>query len=845
MVACDIGEDLTKRGNGGAQSGDGKRPDIFGNKELKEVGVRRRLRIMAVTRARRSDQSFVYDVSGRPECSVHFETVKVFKNGHAMPPDLTKAWPTPVLIVSPTSVLFRAPAFPVSRAAVRVNSARICDLLVLLGVLCAKLDPRQEVRMTQSYAWSQNAGTGRGYPDWEAAQAGPGAGTQVVPVFFRITQSVSTGPLSDGAGGLSVSSLVAQLAVFGGVLPDDEADRLHTESQALKQQGQALDDWDWRSVTYLLRDQLPGFDTAPGFAVLYVGPAIAAGMTLVGAPTITDLSPAASLRLGPAQGIIDDGLPYLNARFQAPVGKSRFAAVWLQTDARWDAPMTEPKVGRVLRTQDINTMIAEGDEPTVYRRVNRTLLPVTEHASSNHHVSHGAHVLDVAAGVAPENSESPLCDVPLLGVQLPPTAVSDTSGRRNEGYVVMGLRWMLRQLLAENQTAGRRPFVVTLTMGALAGPGDGTQFLADWLRHEIDSYALVPGQKLYLCMAYGNARRDRLVARAKITASQPAALDWRTLPEDYTPSFAELRLRRADRTGPLTLVLTPPSPAMPPLRLTWDRDMTEAQVLSLPGSAPVAAVYPMAEPDTEALLIALAPTARYDSGPRAPAGRWCVSVEGAGTAGVLVTLRVQRDETPAGYRIQGRQSYLDHPLGWEWDYQTRDWIKPLEPGMRDAAVAPCPVTRRGSPVAHAGLTHPQAVFVGSVKPIAGNPDGRVMALYSAEGVETADPLNQGESAGPDLSALADDGSNLFGRLGSGIVSGSRVRLSGTSVAAPALARALTLALIEAQATGAADPSIDDLIGPALLEPPRVMGRGALKGQAPYRPERSGRRIAMV
>ena len=50
---------------------------------------------------------------------------------------------------------------------------------------------------------------------------------------------------------------------------------------------------------------------------------------------------------------------------------------------------------------------------------------------------------------------------------------------------------------------------------------------------------------------------------------------------------------------------------------------------------------------------------------------------------VRVTARVQRDDTPPGYRTLGRQSWLDHPLGWDWDEEARGYVLP-----RPAADAP-------------------------------------------------------------------------------------------------------------------------------------------------------------
>jgi hypothetical protein len=151
---------------------------------------------------------------------------------------------------------------------------------------------------------------------------------------------------------------------------------------------------------------------------------------------------------------------------------------------------------------------------------------------------------------------------------------------------------------------------------------------------------------------------------------------------------------------------------------------------------------------------------------------------------VRVTARVQRDDTPPGYRTLGRQSWLDHPLGWDWDEEARGYLAP-----RPARDAPgCPVTREGTSVAYAGAENPAILFVGAVRPVIGDPDAVRAAGYSSEGVgHLARP---GESPGPTLVALGDDGVTLPGRRAAGVVSGSVARMSGTSMAAPQVARAL-------------------------------------------------------
>jgi hypothetical protein len=200
-------------------------------------------------------------------------------------------------------------------------------------------------------------------------------------------------------------------------------------------------------------------------------------------------------------------------------------------------------------------------------------------------------------------------------------------------------------------------------------------------------------------------------------------------------------------------------------------------------AGPVAAVTSVAEAGGQSLLhLSLGPTA--GAGAVAPAGAWGVALRTTLAEPVRVTARVQRDDTPPGYRTLGRQSWLDHPSGWDWDDEARGYVLP-----RPAADAPgCPVTREGTCVAYAGAEEPSILFVGAVRPVIGDPGAVRPAGYSSEGVgHLARP---GESPGPTLVALGDDGVVLPGRRAAGVVSGSVTRMSGTSMAAPQVARAL-------------------------------------------------------
>lgn len=654
-----------------------------------------------------------------------------------------------------------------------------------------------------------------GYVAWEAAvDAALGqADRGHVPVFAV---------LRPGAGVASLAeAITATLALTEARLSQHERDLLVTE--------RALAGTGWphevRLVAFWPRTrlaQLPDF-----WRVVEVGPPLAMppapGRTLDRdlCRTEGDLDPAV-----PLLAVIDDGIGFLNARFRLDRLHSRIRGVWLQAPDRVDhgAPHGDVVCGQILSAAAIDaTLAAGGDEAEVYAQVNRALLPVTDGALTNRRVAHGTHVLDLAAGADPWAAD-PMSGVPILAVQLPPASVRETAGRRMETYLVQGLRWILAEALRLAQGTDVPPVVVNLSLGSLAGPGDRHAFLAEWFDHEVARHArLGKGAKLRIVVAYGNARLSRMAARTELRRSQPAELVWRVQPDDHTSSHLELRVASAMTRG-LRLSLVPPSGSgLPPLDVDWPAPDTGWQL-----AGPVAAVSARSEPGGQVLVqLSLGPTVGLGPLPACPPGAWRIILRTTEAEPVRVTARVQRDETPYGYRTLGRQSWLDHPEGWEWDDDLRGYVAP-----RSVEDAPgCPITREGTCVAYAGADSPAVLFVGSARPRTGDPETLVPAAYSSEGVRHL--ARPGESEGPTLVARGDDGVMLSGRRGAGTLSGSVARMGGTSMAAPAVARALVRYF---QTTPPADQTEAAeriaLTGePDWGTPDRRMGHGVLRGEA--------------
>jgi hypothetical protein len=660
----------------------------------------------------------------------------------------------------------------------------------------------------------QPIGTGLehgGYAAWEAAvEAAEGGPARLVPVLARFRKPA-------GGGQSLKQAIAATLALPDLEWSPHERDLLQTERAHLGP------GWphEVRFVAYAPRSFLPNAPASweilgigPGFLPAEPPPALTAPQDLLA--LAGTLSPAI-----PVIAAIDEGIGFLNARFRRAPRTTRFLAVWLQAAerlAQMTGPSADIRLGRVLTGAEIDAILASGlGEAEAYAQINRALYPLPDRAATARRIGHGSHVLDTAAGAG---FAEPMAATPLLAVQLPPASIRETAGRRMEAHLVQGLRWVLAQVLALSNGAQVPPVVVNLSIGSLAGPGDATEFLADWFAYEIARHKrIAPASPLRITGAMGNARRARLAARAEARIARPVVLDWRLQPDDRTPSFVELRVDAQALPG-LTLTLTPPPGAgLPSLTVPWQAARGGWQVTAPNG--PVAAVSFLPEASGQSLChVALAPSRPEAPLARSAPGLWRLTVATAENEPVRVTARVQRDDTPLGHAPYGRQSWLDHPESWAWDGITRDYADPAD----------SPVTRQGSGVSFAACPAPEVYLVAALRP-GPDPlthDRQRAAEFSAEGVTTL--ARPGEAAGPSLSAPGAARGFLGGLRAAANLSGATARLAGTSMAAPAVARRLADYF---RSTPPALRSLDGehaaLVGQGLwsADPDRRLGHGIL------------------
>jgi hypothetical protein len=484
-------------------------------------------------------------------------------------------------------------------------------------------------------------------------------------------------------------------------------------------------------------------------------------------------TPEPSAKKAPALviGVIDRDCAFLNSAFcRAMMGperyKTRIAGIWDQSRSpvgRWGRPRGFG-YGRELKSSAINTLLrrlkAGESEEAIYRD-QATLLNSGGMVLER---THGTHVLDVASGLPSPNpikaSAKPIerdaaANASLVFVSVPGPTSDDTTGAAADVFVLDAIQYILA--IAGDETV---PVVINISVGALAGPHDGTSLIETAIDEILDKR-----RNLIVVVAAGNAAEEKWhafgelpAANAKLGPSGPARFTWRVLPEDVTDSFVEIWFRSDSPSAydGIKVRVTPPG-GKP---LGWKR-LDEQLVLGTT-RFPHAGMFlgrgrGVMGKDAMALL-ALAPTAGTRD--RAPHGLWTVELLNTDTSSpVSFDAWVQRDE-PAFGRGGTLQSFFESSAG---------------------------CTIRGDASLNSLATGHNTVVVGASRMNDGSP-----ANYSPRG---ADGKGRRPIRDIDVFASADESGSAYGLYAAAVQSGREVRMSGTSVSAPVAARHLANELV--------------------------------------------------
>lgn len=513
-------------------------------------------------------------------------------------------------------------------------------------------------------------------------------------------------------------------------------------------------------------------------------------------------------RRGVAIGIVDDGIAFAHERFRDAHGKTRVSAIWLQEIERREGGKDfGVAFGQRLNSDAIDRLKMNRTEDELYRFIGLTDFYKNKRNPQASRASHGTHVLDLATGYDPVLKTEKLR--PILAVQLPGALPVDTSGVTLESYVLQAVRQIMLwadRLGGKNEDGSDRyiPLIINFSFGISAGPKDGTheveQALSELIAFRNDTRA-----STCLVLPAGNGYRARTTAKMKLAGGESQTLDWIIHPDDRTPNFAEIWLdgRHAERApSPIEVTLTPPG-GLPADISTPVKG--KVRKLTINEKAVAAVYYGVAKTKRSRVFIAVNQTASLEGRTDcAPAGRWQITLKNVSDRTLSANLYIQRDDTPFGRPRAGRQSFFDHSKAYGRDPHT---------GAYDLLENGCPITQIDtlSAIATSDSDNKNILVVGAAdasKPF-------LPAEYTASG-----PAKRRK--GPDCSAVTEEGRAHWGVLAAGTLSGSIVRMTGTSAAAPQLVRCIANTFATKR-TGGVPPDISQCVPDEA--PPNALDQG--------------------
>lgn len=497
---------------------------------------------------------------------------------------------------------------------------------------------------------------------------------------------------------------------------------------------------------------------------------------------------------GPVFGLIDGGLAFANQAFlqtrPGPAGpqlRARTRWFWRQDGSGQGATPEGLGYGHELRAGDIEAALRARihgglvDEEAVYRHFELWDL--------RRFANHGTHVLDLACGPrtvlasianrppefdgpphwAPANDAASRADI--VAVQLDWSNVVDTSGGSMNVSIMDALMYVL------SRCAPGADVVVNISWGTLAGPHNGTSVL----EAAMDQLMALTDRKLQIVLPAGNGYQDRLHANATLGPGQTVDLHWKVQPGDRTQSFLELWL--PPECGAVAIEVAPPggSPSVR-VRAGQSRVWTDER-----HGACAAVIFPRHVAtglDGTCALVALAPTFSFgDRAPTCPCGPWLVRLTNTGAAELTVDAYVERDDVALGQASGARQSYFEDTLYDTGGDPASFADVPVPASEQDRAT----LIRRSGTFNSLG-TGSRSVTVGGTRLI-----GEGWSHPAPYSPRLPDPdASRVQRAGvvrtPSRLAMADESAALPGLSASATLSGSKVRLVGTSGCAPLVAR---------------------------------------------------------
>jgi hypothetical protein len=505
--------------------------------------------------------------------------------------------------------------------------------------------------------------------------------------------------------------------------------------------------------------------------------------------------------------VIDDGIPFAHRDFRDKSGKgTRVEFCWLQSVAREEGQRSVLFGREYTRTQIEGHIAQYGDDEDALYRVAGATADTEELGSGiQRHTTHGAHVMSLATGYAPEHGEEPAEEIRIIAVQLPSTIALDTSGFGKDMYMLSAFHYIFHRadVIAKHYKVDNLRLVINFSYGFSGGRHDGASELEAAidqlvrLRRTINkapTALVVPAGNLFLDRLHGTLTEQHFIDNV-------ARIHWRLQPNDRTPSYLEIWFRESfDPTGYSVEVYDPrgfcvgglevANPAKPDgdPRFTELRNTAGQQVGQISADQHRKGVMDGAHDRGRwRVLVIMAPSEPEDDRrPGIDAGKWTIVLKRTPDAKKLpagIHCWIQRDADPASLRSGSRQSYFDDP------HDTRYG----DDGSLNEQDTPGAFVQRFGSLNGLATAFTSLMVAGfRLGSGLGSPldDARPVAYSSASTLDFGWPMQKVA-----CSSMSDRSKALPFTVSAGTRSGSRSLLQGTSAAAPFVARRLAEAFV--------------------------------------------------